>query len=391
MDSIKHQVQREEDSSPKTSYQMTNLKSILRKKVDKRKKTINYQKSKKFLESAYLIKEKNASWPELYHSLNQVNTFNDINHHEPILSSRNKLIRWLALKIRNIIQSEIRFTLDPIIKKQEHNNAHSIQTINQIVYFLKNFEKQISENHQKVNENSSELSNQKDIMKKIQQGFLPELWKYVDFENRFRGSEKDIRENQSNYIHYIKEAEKNTNGTFVLDVGCGRGEFLKILDDHNISSLGIDTNPEMVKLNQDRNIKVENSDANSFLEKQTDNILIGIVAFQVIEHFSPTYLLNFIKTSYEKLQQGGVIILETVNPMSFFSFSHFWYDLSHIKPIPSDILNFYLESAGFKDVKTIFSSPPPKELQLKGDDENTKKLNEILFGPQDYSVIGWKK
>ena len=101
--------------------------------------------------------------------------------------------------------------------------------------------------------------------------------------------------------------------------------------------------------------------------------------------------MDFLKLSFQKISEGGLIVLETVNPMSFFSFTHFWYDMSHKRPIPPDILKFYAEEAGFKDVKIIFSSNVPKDLTLKENDENMKKLNRLLFGPQDYAIIGWKK
>jgi len=85
------------------------------------------------------------------------------------------------------------------------------------------------------------------------------------------------------------------------------------------------------------------------------------------------------------------MILETVNPMSVFSLMHFWYDVSHNKPLPADVLKFYSEMAGFVDVKILFSGDVPKKLKLQGNDDDTKKLNEILFGPQDYAIIAWKK
>lgn len=53
---------------------------------------------------------------------------------------------------------------------------------------------------------------------------------YFDFENYFRGSKDAIKENQKQYVPYF-EGKKN-----VLDLGCGRGEFLELLKEHDIDA-----------------------------------------------------------------------------------------------------------------------------------------------------------
>ena len=163
------------------------------------------------------------------------------------------------------------------------------------------------------------------------------------------------------------------------------------LKKRNIPAKGVDSNLDMIKHCQKNNIDAILNDANSYLKSVPDNTLIGISGFQFVEHVVPRYLFDFIQLSYQKIAKGGIIILETVNPMSLFSLMHFWYDFSHQKPIPPDVLKFYLQQGGFEDIELTFSSKVPDTLKLEGDDENTKKINEILFGPQDYSVIGRKK
>jgi len=381
MTSIKKKA-RESESDITEDNSQTSIKSVLQKRVRERKKPSYYEKNKKFLYYKYHKIDTNFSKNELEHNLYRVNTSTDIDSHQPIRSGRNRIIRWLALKIRHIIQDEIRFTLDPIIRNQTQHNSFSVKILNQINEFLKYFEKKQAEQEILINKHSKDLSKLTN----------PDLsWKYLDFENRFRGTEDDIKNRQLNYLNYIKNAAKNNQAEFVLEVGCGRGEFLKILDENNIPVKGIDTNTEMIELNLKNNRNVKLDDAISFLQAQNDNSLIGITSFQVIEHFSPDYLLDFIKLSYQKTASGGVIILETVNPMSLFSLTHFWYDITHKTPIPPDVLKFYIESAGFQEVKPIFTSEVPEELKLQSNDENTKKLNQILFGPQDYAIIGWKK
>jgi hypothetical protein len=63
---------------------------------------------------------------------------------------------------------------------------------------------------------------------------------YVALEDRFRGDPEIIRERQSQYIPYIKDVV--TSGKPLLDLGCGRGEWLTVLRDSGIPATGIDSN-----------------------------------------------------------------------------------------------------------------------------------------------------
>jgi O-antigen chain-terminating methyltransferase len=130
---------------------------------------------------------------------------------------------------------------------------------------------------------------------------------------------------------------------------------------------------------------------------------------QVVEHLEPKYLIKLLELCYKKLKFGYFIVIETVNPLSLTSFANFYIDLSHKKPIHPETLKFLLESAGFRDIEVKFFSPIPDEYKLKkvevgeniGVEEkegkiievynhNIEKLNETLYGCQDYAVIGKK-
>jgi len=339
------------------------LKSFLSKLVESREKSSEYLKIKNNL-SKNEVKHVESEWQELDHNLYLTNMNVEINQNQPILTNRNRFVRSIILKIRNTIQSEIRFTLNPIIRNQVSFNAFSTKSLNEI----------------------------KNILKIHHTDIFPDLnWKYLEFENKFRGNEEEIKKRLEKYIPFIQKAKIHSKSELVLDIGSGRGEFLELLTDHKIHNTGIETNYTMYEFNKSRNHNIINKDANAHLLSIEDESLLGITAFQVIEHLSPGYLLNFLKLSFQKISHDGLVIFETVNPMSFYSFSHFWYDFSHRKPIPSDVLKFFVEEAGFKDVEIIFSSNVQEHIALKETDENMKKLNQILFGPQDYAVVGWKK
>jgi len=220
--------------------------------------------------------------------------------------------------------------------------------------------------------------------------FSPEQYSYFAFENTFRGSRSTIKSRQSRYINYILEAYTKTHGAYLLDIGCGRGEFIEILSEHNIPVKGIDINEENINICSEFGLNAELADALTYLKSVKNNSLIGITAFQVVEHLNNDYLIELIKVSFQKIKEGGIIVLETVNPLSLYSLRNFYIDLTHRNPIPSDTLKFLVEAAGFVNVKVDFSSPVPDEIKLSGNDDNVKKLNDLLFGYQEYAIIANK-
>ncbi len=212
---------------------------------------------------------------------------------------------------------------------------------------------------------------------------------YFAFEDVFRGPREIVKERQSQYLGYIERAYEQSKGSFLLDIGCGKGEFLELLSG-KVPAKGIDINDKNIFFCRDRRLDAELADALQFLKSVSDETLIGITSFQVIEHLTLEYLVDLLRTSYQKIKPGGVIILETVNPNSLYSLRNFSLDLTHLKPIPPDTLKFLLGYSGFANPEVRFSSPVPVELKLQGDDDNTRKLNDILFGFQDYAVIAIK-
>lgn len=217
----------------------------------------------------------------------------------------------------------------------------------------------------------------------------PSDLRYVAWEDRYRGSREEIATRQEVYMPLIQRACEATHGQ-VLDVGCGRGEFLEILRGYGIEPLGVDMNEEMVRVCRDRGLPAVPGDGLHYLETLPDHSLSAVTAFQVVEHLSLEAMDNLIHLAFQKLQDGGVAIFETINPYSLFALSMFYLDLSHQRPIPIDSLRFLLETSGFRNTEVIFPYTIPNEMKLTGDDPNTRRLNEVIFGPPDYAVVGWK-
>jgi len=222
-----------------------------------------------------------------------------------------------------------------------------------------------------------------------------EDWRYAGFENRYRGSEEEVKKQQRDYVQFFKGKGK------VLDLGCGRGEFIELLEENGIECEGIDVNDQMISICRDKGFNCNKSDILEKLTSCPDNSLAGIFSSQVIEHLAPSYLRRMIEITYFKIASPGYIVLETINPTSVFALVQIYFlDITHQKPIHPQALKFLLESAGFEDVEIKYSAPLEQEkLQiLPGADEitsvqnkNIDNLNKLLYSPPNYAAIGCKK
>jgi SAM-dependent methyltransferase len=166
---------------------------------------------------------------------------------------------------------------------------------------------------------------------------------YDAFEDIFRGPEHFIRDRQRRYLHLLGDREP------VLDIGCGRGEFLDLLRERGLEYAGIDPDPDMVRRCRAKGHEnVEVADANSYLEKCADDSIGAIFCAQVIEHMPYEELLRFYGLGLRKLEPGGLFILETVNPHSVPALKTFWVDPTHQHPLFPEVALALCEISGFE-------------------------------------------
>ncbi len=211
---------------------------------------------------------------------------------------------------------------------------------------------------------------------------------YKEFEDKFRGSEKDIIERLTEYLPILKNISKRIKKYPALDIGCGRGEFLSILKTANIKAVGIDINEEMIKRVKSQGYVAHRSDALSYLLKQKSESISVISGFHIVEHIPFEVLLDIFKECYRVVNREGLVIFETPNPYNLVvGSSSFYLDPSHIKPIPPELLSFALESQGFK-VKTLYLHPVEKNIKYAYPE--IEKLMSYINGPRDYAVIASK-
>lgn len=213
---------------------------------------------------------------------------------------------------------------------------------------------------------------------------------YIEFENRFRGAREEIKDRLAVYLPYI-EAVKNTEEFSVLDMGCGRGEWLELLKEHGYDAEGLDVNKAMIETCDDLGLNAINMDMLDYLKSQEPNSYNAITAFQVIEHVEYKALIKIIDESYRVLKPGGVIIFETPNPENLIVGScNFYFDPTHKHPLPPGLISYTVEARGFTKAE-ILRLHPYGFLDNDITDESVKKLSVLFNAGQDYAVIAYKK
>jgi O-antigen chain-terminating methyltransferase len=218
---------------------------------------------------------------------------------------------------------------------------------------------------------------------------------YSGVEERFRGSEEEIKERQRIYVSYFEGRAD------VVDIGCGRGEFLELMRESGIRARGVDLDLDMILLCREKGLDVSAQDAFAYLRALPDDSLGGIFAAQVIEHLHPLRVIELVNLCHRKLGPGGVLIVETPNPKCLMVFADTFYkDPSHVQPAHPDTMQFLFEALNFHQVELRFLGPVDPfmripSLQAPGADfarfnEGIDRLNTLLFGFQEYAVIGQK-
>ncbi len=224
---------------------------------------------------------------------------------------------------------------------------------------------------------------------------------YRRLEDRFRGTQGEIAERVEAYLPLLPASG------VVLDLGCGRGEALAVLSRAGLEARGVDLSREMVEECRRKGLTAEQGDLLRSLGEAHEESLAGIVSLHVIEHLPGEELERLLRLSWRALRPGGALILETPNPMSIVvAARNFWRDPTHQRPVHPDTLAFLFEETGFVSVERLDLRPfnhedslpeidlgqiPPDQRTL-GEQINRirDRLDELLFGFQDYAMVGRK-
>lgn len=213
---------------------------------------------------------------------------------------------------------------------------------------------------------------------------------YLAFEAAFRGPEQDVATHLDHYREDWTRARQA--GEYALDLGCGRGEWLRLLAQAGFRPRGIDLNVSMVAHCKDLGFDVEHRDALAALEACDDDSLALISGFHIAEHLPFEVLFRLVGEAYRVLAPGGMLILETPNPENLIVASYsFYHDPTHRNPLTPPTLAFLCQFHGFGEARIRRFNPPPEDCRLPGEGAVVERLNDMLASAMDYAVVARKE
>lgn len=224
---------------------------------------------------------------------------------------------------------------------------------------------------------------------------------YARFEDHFRGSSEEIRERLRTYLPLAGQAVEATGGAPLLDLGCGRGEWLEIATAEGWRALGVDSNRIMVQRCRDQGLEVEEAEALAFLRAADADAFSVVTAIHVAEHLPFDDVVALVDESRRVLRRGGLLILETPNPENLLvGACNFYADPTHRSPIFPPTLEFVVRERGFDEVEIVRLSRGPSSAvfePLAPDTPLAARLNPILAALEgvfsaapDFAVVGRK-
>ena len=224
-----------------------------------------------------------------------------------------------------------------------------------------------------------------------QEQHLPDAF-YVAFEDQFRGSREEILNRLKVYLPLIEEVKVGTLDNPILDVGCGRGEWLELLRKAGYAARGIDINRVMLEQCRARGLEVIEADVLSYLQSLADSSLGAVTGFHIVEHLPLGILIKLFEETFRVLKSGGLLIFETPNPRNILVGSgDFYRDLTHRNPIHPDTINFLAETQGFiKSSSYFFENKEGKLNLIKASEKRFDELNDYINISRDYAVIAQK-
>lgn len=210
---------------------------------------------------------------------------------------------------------------------------------------------------------------------------------YRSFEDKMRGSRELILTRLQTYHPFVKPLISESKTARVIDLGCGRGEWLELVNSWGFSGLGFDSDEGMLQACAQRKLAAEKMDVIDALKEQPDSSASIVSAFHLVEHLPFPHLQILVKEALRVLQPGGLLIMETPNPENIVVGSNqFYLDPTHHRPLPSQLLAFLTEHEGYARTKVLYLQESSRLLE-----EKNPSLYDVLAGVSpDYAVVAQK-
>lgn len=311
---------------------------------------------------------------------------------------RNELSAWLKGKADQAELLHVKQQIDHLsINKADKETLHYIQ---QQLAEIRTISNELKEIHQKMQWAMQHLMDfqQKmlaqehefaEVVEELEDALVEEELirgaSYLAFEDTFRGTREEVKKKHGIYLPYLEKLSAEIKSMPMLDVGCGRGEWLELLKEHNYRAIGVDINNNMIQQCCALGLTAVADDALNYIKKLDSQSIGVITGFHVIEHLSFRNRMKLFDEALRVLASGGMAIFETPNPENLMvGACEFYSDPTHKRPVPPATLQYFMQSRGFQNTHILRLN---KDEQLLPDNHAFEKL---LAVEKDYAVIGYK-
>lgn len=276
--------------------------------------------------------------------------------------------------------------LDALRTRLEKQIDDLLERIQSAKLEMVQWETRLAELPSKANTSSSDRLQEKVSIDDSDEDHLLDAF-YSSLEDGLRGTPDEIKADVKQYLTVLNDAGISSD---ILDVGCGRGEWLEVLKDAGFRARGIDYNRIQIQHCKQLSLDVIESEALTYLRSLADESLNAVTAFHFVEHLPIQTLVRFLDEVARKLRPGGLLLVETPNPENLLVGScNFYLDPTHQKPIPIPTMKLLLEARGFRCLQVMKLHPVPS-VQIEVKDQLTSHVNHFLYGPMNYAVVARK-
>ncbi len=215
---------------------------------------------------------------------------------------------------------------------------------------------------------------------------------YFPLQEAFRGSREEVKDKLRIYLDPLTSVGAGSSEKPVLDIGCGRGEWLELLKENGFQARGVDESPDALASCVEAGLDVVQNDALEFLRTESAGRYGAVSLIHVAEHLPIGHLVDLLQEARRVLAPGGMLIAETPNPENLLVGAWtFYLDPTHQHPLPARLMSFLAEQAGFTDVRPLMLHPFEEEMRVGSDEsELAKRVNEAFYGPRDYAILATK-
>lgn len=229
---------------------------------------------------------------------------------------------------------------------------------------------------------------------------------YLAFEEKYRGSQNDIEKQQRYYINNFINGKIDPNAIgMVVDLGCGRGEWLTLLLKNGYNGIGIDLNDISLQYCNANGVVTAKMDAVEYLKTLPRESVKLLTSFQLVEHISTNRLIELFAEIGRVMRPGGLVIIETPNPVNLnVGAASFYLDPTHKRQTHPELLRFFAEQNGLSDIEIVYWQQEDIEKWWESvwtkdttniADSNIYRAIEVtlkqsLWSPADYALIAKK-